>query len=198
MSELIKENSTESLIAMTRLRTFTLLGLVLTGLLLFSTVHHVTANESSFVLSQPDVWAWGIEGEPELGNGFDVWANVTDDGPGIRNVTVRVNGPNMTLSNLMTFNGTFYTASIPAFPNDGTFNVVLRAYDMTNASRTSYDVNIIFVADPVPYVDPAVTMPIVVGSSLGLMAVVFGVAMFYDRKRGPGEKVMQPQYGGQS
>ena len=201
MSELIKENSTESLIAMTRLRTFALLGLVLAGLLLLSTTQHVLAYESGFVLSQtdeirPTVYDWGIIGEPELGDSFLVWANVTDDNSGVRNVTVHVNGPNVTVHNLMTYNGSFYNAPVHPFPNSGTFNIYIRAYDMANNTRTSYDVNIIFEANPVQVIDPSVTMPIVVGSSLGLMAIVFGLAMFYDRRKGPGEKVMQPQYGG--
>ena len=201
MSELIKENSTGSLIAMTRLQTFALLGLVLTGLLLLSAAQHVTANDSGFVLSQtdvisPNVYHWGVVGEPELGDGFDVWANVTDDDSGVRNVTVQVSGPNMTLNNLMTFNGTFYTTAVPAFPNSGTFNVYIRAYDMANNTRTSTILPIVYDSDPVPVVDPTVTLPIVVGSSIVLIVVVVGLAMFYDRKRVPGERVMQPDYGG--
>lgn len=201
MSELIKENSTESLIAMTRLRTFALLGLVLAGLLLLSTTQHVLAYESGFVLSQtdeirPTVYDWGIIGEPELGDSFLVWANVTDDNSGVRNVTVHVNGPNVTVHNLMTYNGSFYNAPVHPFPNSGTFNIYIRAYDMANNTRTSTDLQIVYDSDPVPPVDPNVTMPIVVGSSIGLMVAVFGLAMLYDRKRNHGEKVMQPEYGG--
>ena len=201
MSELIKESSTESLIAMTRLRTFALLGLALAGLLLLSTAQHVTASEPGFTLSQtddirPTVYAWGIIGEPELGEAYDVWANVTDDDSGVRNVTIHVTGPNMTLHNLMTYNGSFYNAPIPAFPNSGTFTLYIRAYDMANNTRTSTDLQIVYDSDPVPPVDPNVTMPIVVGSSIGLMVAVFGLAMLYDRKRNHGEKVMQPEYGG--
>ena len=184
MSELIKENTTESLIAMTRLRPFTLLGLVLSGLLLFSVAHQAIAINSSFILSSPDVWAWGITGEPELGDSFDVWADVTDDDSDVRNVTLHVIGPNMTLHNAMTFNGSFYNAPVPAFPNSGTFNIYLTAYNMENESRISTNVMIDYDADPEPVIDPNITLPVVVGSSAGLMVLVMGFAMLYDRKRG--------------
>ncbi|MHA1964105.1 MAG: hypothetical protein ACXACG_05865 [Candidatus Thorarchaeota archaeon] len=200
MSELIKENRTESMITMVPRRTFSQLALIFMAVLLLSTVQYVTANDSNFMLSQtdtraPNIYGWGIEGEPELGNGFDVWANVTDDEPssGIRNVTVEVNGPNMTLINLLTFNGTFYTGSVPAFPNDGTFNARIRTYDMENNTRNSYSIQIVFSSDPPPIADPSVTMPVVVGSSLGLMVVVIGLAMIYDKKRSAGERVSHPE-----
>jgi len=159
------------------------------GALLLSAVQPITAHDAGFTPSQEaDVYAWGIEGEPELGNGFDVWANVSvdaimnDDDPALRNVTVQVSGPNMALNNLMTFNGTFYTGSVPAFPNDGTFRVRIRAYDLANVSRNSAYEDIVYESDPLPVIDPTVTMPIVVGSSIGFMTVVVGLAIYYDKR----------------
>jgi hypothetical protein len=94
----------------------------------------------------------------------------------------------------MPFNGTFYTGSVPAFPNEGVFNVFIRAFDIANNSRESYDVAITFESDPVIPLDPSVTMPVVVGSSLGLMVVVMGLAVVYDRKRnGSGEQIAPPE-----
>ncbi len=183
MNELIKENTIDLMIAMTRLRILPLLGLVVIGVLVFIPAQDVTAMNSGFILSQPDIWEWGIDGEPELGTGFDVWANVTDDGSGLRNVTVQVNGPNMTINNLMTFNGTFHTGSVPAFPNDGTFYVYIRAYDMANVTRTSNSIIIVYESNPVVTIDPSLTMPYVVGSSLGLIVLVTVLAMVYDRKK---------------
>ncbi|MHA2178518.1 MAG: hypothetical protein ACXAAK_09220, partial [Candidatus Thorarchaeota archaeon] len=103
--------------------------------------------------------------------------------------------PNMTLNGLMTFNGTYYTTSVPAFPNDGTFNVFILAYDNANNSRTSTNVYIEFEANPVIPVDPNLSMPFVVVSSFGLIIVVIGFAFVYDRRQTPGERVMQPEYG---
>ncbi len=189
MRHLIKENSTGSLIAMARQRIITLLGLVLVTALFLSPAQLVAGQDSDFVLALASVYDWGIEGEPELGSGFDVWANVTnddianDDDPGIKNVTVHVSGPNMTVNNLMTFNGTYYTGSVGPFPNDGSFDVSIMAYNQTDHRRVSYSVTIVYESDPLPTLDPNVTMPIVVISSVGLMGVVMVVAMVYDRRR---------------
>jgi hypothetical protein len=179
----------------------TVFGLIFIGAFLLSTVQPTTASNSGFSLSQfPVIHAWGIEGEPELGNGFDVWANVSyddilnDDDPALRNVTVEVNGPNMTLSNLLTHNGTYYIGSVPAFPNDGTFSVRIRSYDMANETRTSGYVYIDYVSDPIPEIDTSVTMPIVVGSSFGLIAVVIGLAVYYDKRVSIGERGSLPEY----
>ena len=197
MSELIKENTTESMIAMARLRLFTILGIIIVSILLSSSVQStkpVATAGSSYVLSQtnPDIWDWGIEGDPLLGQGFDVWANVSDSDSDLRNVSVQVSGPNMTLNNLLTFNGTFYTGAVPAFPNDGLFEVYIRAYDMTNGTRTSPHDFIEYEEDPIIPIDPTITMPFVVGSSIGLIVLVIGFAIFYDRKRNPGEQNVQP------
>lgn len=185
MSELIKGKTTENKIVMTRLRTLSFLGMFFMAVILLSSSSHVTALAT--------VYEWGIEGDPELGQGFNVWANVTndeivnDDDPGIQNVTIRVIGPNMSIRNLMTFNGTFYIGSVPAFPNAGTFNVYLIAYNMTGNPRISTNVYITYSPDAPEPIDPSVTMPVVVGSSVALMIVVVVIALFYDRRKSPTE-----------
>jgi len=55
---------------------------------------------------------------------------------------------------------------------------------MENESRISTNVMIDYDADPEPVIDPNITLPVVVGSSAGLMVLVMGFAMLYDRKRG--------------
>ena len=199
MSDLIKENGTESLIDMTRLRLFIPLGVILLSALLLSSIQPVpqyTTAISRFTLSQgdeirPNIYGWGVEGDPLLGLGFDVWANVTDDDSGLRNVTVQVSGPNMTLNSLMTFNGTYYNGSVPAFPNDGSFDVTIRAFDLANNSRISYDREFQYEENPVIPIDPTLSMPFVVGGSIGLIVVVIGIAVVYDRKKNPGEQIIQ-------
>ena len=186
MSELIKENSSEFLIAMVRLRSITLFSMTITLLLVLSVVPQATA-------AYPDIWEWGIEGEPELGLGFDVWANVSDDDMDLKNVTVEVVGPNMSLNNLLTFNGTYYTGFVPVFPSDGEFRVRIIAYDLANNTRTSGPVYIEYEENPAPPIDPTVTMPIVVGSSLGLIVIVVGLALVYDKRKGASELVAQPE-----
>jgi len=178
MNELIKGKAVDCVIAMVRIRTASFLGIVIMSLLIFSAAQQVGAV-------RPTIWAWGIEGEPELGQGFDVWANVTDDDLDIANVTVEVIGPNMSVNNLLSFNGTFYTGSVPAFPNDGEFSVRIMTYDLANNSRTSGRIYIEYEENYTPPIDPVVTMPIVVLSSVGLMAVVIVLALVYDRRKGP-------------
>lgn len=155
---------------------------------LLSTLHVSALSQTGFLISQddnqPDIWAWGIEGEPELGLGFDVWANVTDQDDDLKNVSVQVLGPNMTYRNLLVYNGTFHTGAVPAFPNDGTFSVRIRAYDLENNTRTSYPVYIDFETNRTPTIDPSVTMPIVVSSSVGFMVLVVVLAIIYDRRTG--------------
>ncbi len=183
MSELIKATTSKTVIAMGRLRPMTFFVITITFILILSSAPFSEAVN-------PTIWAWGIEGEPELGQGFDVWANVTDADFDLANVTVEVVGPNMSINNLLTFNGTFYVGSVPSFPNDGEFSVRIKAFDLAGGSRTSARIYIDFESNPVIPVDPLLTMPIVVSSSLGLMVVVVGLACIYDRKKSLGEGVI--------
>jgi hypothetical protein len=181
MSELIKGNTTDYKITMTRRRTLSFLGLFFVAAVLLSSSSPVTALAN--------VYDWGIEGEVELGQGFDVWANVTndeinnDDDPGIKNVTIRVIGPNMSHFGLMSHNGTYYTGSVPAFPNGGTFNVYLIAYNQTDHPRISSNVYVVYDPEAPEPIDPTVTMPIVIGSSVALMIVVAALALMYDKRK---------------
>ncbi|MFW9793670.1 MAG: hypothetical protein ACFFEE_05185 [Candidatus Thorarchaeota archaeon] len=192
MSELIKEKSTQSMIAMARLRTLSFLGLFFMTALILSNLQQVSAA--------PTIHAWGIEGDPLLGEGFDVWANVSDDAimndddPGVKNVTVQVLGPNMTYYGLMTHNGTFYIGSVPTFPNDGQFRVRILSFDLADDQRASAFIYIDYEENPAPDLDPTLTMPMVVGSSVVFMVVVIGLAVYYDRKKSSvGRLESQPQ-----
>ena len=157
------------------------IALAISAMFFFSLVRSTVAADTT----PPNIWAWGLEGQPELGQGFDVWANVTDEETGLRNVTVQAYGPNMTLNNLMTYNGTYYTGSVPAFPNPGTFYVKIRAYDLANNTRTSAVREVVFEANTTPTIPEDATLPAVVGSSIAVMAMVIVLAMVYDRRRRP-------------
>jgi hypothetical protein len=98
----------------------------------------------------------------------------------------------MTVNNLMTFNGTYYTGSVGPFPNDGSFDVYIIAYNQTDHARVSYNVVIVYESDPLPTINPNVTMPVVVFSSLGLAVVVLVAARVYDRRRVNEELANQP------
>jgi hypothetical protein len=169
------------MITMARPQTMTLFTLAIAAIFLFSVTQPATAADTR----PPNIYGWGFEGQPELGQGFGVWANITDDETGVRNATVEVFGPNMTLSSPMSFNGTYYTGLVPAFPNAGTFGVRIRAYDLANNTRTSAFRYVVYESNPLPTIPEGATLLIVVGSSIGLMVMVVAVALVYDRRKGP-------------
>ena len=160
-----------------------LLALLMTGTMLVT-----TTTASDFQTSQdttlPNIWDWNYTGRPNESEAFSVWANVTDNegGDGIRNVTINIIGPNVTVNDLMIFNGTYYEADIDAFPNDGTFDMFVIAYDMNNNTRSGRHITIIIEEDVEPPVDPNVTLPIVVAGSLVLAISVFMFALMYDKR----------------
>ena len=189
MSELIKRNKRDVLITMVRLRSptgvvVTFLAILLTGTLLIS-----FTSASSYQISQdstaPNIWDWDYTGRPNESEAFSVWANVTDNdgGVGILNVTINITGPNVTVNDLMTYNGSFYEASVDAFPNPGEFRMHVSAMDLNNNTRDGRIVTIVIEEEVEPTVDPMLTMPIVVSTSSVLLVIVLMAAMFYDKKQ---------------
>ncbi len=189
MSELIKRNERDVVITMVRLRTptgvvVTFLAILLTGTLLIS-----FTSASSFQISQdstaPNIWDWDYTGRPNESEAFSVWANVTDNdgGVGILNVTINITGPNVTIHDLMIFNGSYYEASLDAFPNPGEFRMYVSATGMNNQTRDGRIATVIIEEEGEPTVDPIVTLPIVVSTSLVLLVIVLMAAMFYDKKQ---------------
>jgi len=133
----------------------------------------------------PNIWDWNYTGLPNQGEPFSVWANVSDNegGVGIRNVTINISGPNVTIHDLMIFNGTFYEADIEAFPNPGTFDMYVSAVDLNNNTRFGRHIDIVIEEDVTEPPDPNLTLPIVVGSSGVLAAIVIMFALMYDRRQ---------------
>lgn len=189
ISGLIKRNNMERRITMVRLHIKTGLILTLLALFMIGTLLVTITSASEFVPSQdttaPNIWEWNYSGRPNESEAFSVWANVTDNegGDGIRNVTINILGPNVTLHNLMIFNGTYYETDIDAFPNPGTFNMFVNAYDMNNNTRFGRHLIVIVEEDVEPPVDPLVTLPVVVLSSGILAVIVIGFALMYDRRQ---------------
>ncbi|MHA1577759.1 MAG: hypothetical protein ACTSU3_10400 [Candidatus Thorarchaeota archaeon] len=198
MSELIKRNETDVLITMVRLRITTgvvvaFLAILLTGTLLIS-----VSSAGNFKVSQdpiiPDIWVWGINGRPNASEAFSVWANVTAhvNDTGIRNVTINISGPNVTIHDLMIFNGSYYEASMDAFPNPGEFRLYVSATGMNNLTRDGRIITVIIEENVEPTVDPMRTLPIVIATSLLLVVIMIMVAMMYDRKQNEiGETAIQ-------
>lgn len=132
---------------------------------------------------RPEISAWGLEGPVEQGLPFSAWANVSDTESGVRNVSLSVHGDNGQRSlYALGFNGSLYRADIPGLAVNATYSLYMIAFDMANNIATSYSRTADLTQRTTTAKDPTVTAPIVVGSSLALMAVVTVLAMVYDRR----------------
>ena len=188
MSELIKRNERNLVIAMVRLQTKAGIVLAFLTLIMAGTLLVNPTTASDFQPAQdnaPDIWDWGYTGRPNASEAFVVWANVTahEAGLGIVNVTINISGPNVTVNDLMTFNGSFYEADIEAFPNPGEFRLHVSAIDLNNDSRDGRIVFITIEEDGGPTVDPLLTLPVVVSTSILIAVVVMVFALMYDRRQ---------------
>ncbi|RDE15007.1 MAG: hypothetical protein C4K49_06770 [Candidatus Thorarchaeota archaeon] len=147
-----------------------------------------TLLESSFIsyradTLRPEILAWGLEGPVNQGLPFVAWANVTDTESGVRNVSLIVDPTpgTETLHELLS-NGTHYVGTLPGLAIGKLYSFSILAYDMANNSATSYARTIDMRPVTTTIVDPSVTAPIVVGSSLALMGLVIVVSIAYDRR----------------
>lgn len=157
---------------------------VLTALLFVSIVlvGGVTVATAQDTL-RPEISSWGIDGNAKGGESFIAWANVSDASSGVRNVSLIVQ-PNVgpRLEYPLESNGSLFTNAIPPLESNHTHTLFIKAFDMANNSATSYS----RVIDRRPVtnttIDPAVTAPVVIGSSLVLMVIVITGAWLYDRR----------------
>jgi hypothetical protein len=130
----------------------------------------------------PSIYDWDIVGRANQGEPFSVWANVTDDDDDLANVSVHVNGPNMTLQRLMPFNGSLYVTNLDALVEIGVYDIFVTATDYANNTRYGRHLHIEIASNTTELPDPNITMPYVVISSLGAGALVTIIAYLYGRK----------------
>jgi len=132
---------------------------------------------------RPEISSWGIEGPVTQGLEFSAWANVSDTESGVRNVSLSVHG-NTGYQSLyaLSFNGSLYWADIPGLAVNASYTLYVIAFDWANNSATSYPRNL-DLRPATSTIDPSVSAPIVVSSSLALMGVITVLAIFYDRRR---------------
>ncbi|TFG34561.1 hypothetical protein EU527_02790 [Candidatus Thorarchaeota archaeon] len=130
----------------------------------------------------PTIHTWGISNNVVERVPFTVWANVTDEGVGVRNVSVYITAPNYTLVEELIYNGSYYQKQLDPFLFEGEYRLQIRAYDMNNNTRTS---GLIFVTitsiEDVP-VDEGITMPVVVTTSILLAIIVIMAALLYEKR----------------
>ncbi len=131
----------------------------------------------------PSIYDWGIAGRPNMSEPFTVWANVTDDDLDLANVSVYVNGPNTTIRELMTYNGSLYVENLDALLEAGTYDIYITATDLANNTRVSRHEYVELQTETTTVVDPNITMPYVVASSLciGLIACI-GAYLYRQRQ----------------
>ncbi len=142
--------------------------------------HRIVASLSDSL--RPEILEWGVVQPHSWDDPFVVWANVSESGSGIENVTVVIEGPLGERRHLLPYNGTHYTAWLAPLGLNATFQVHVEAYDWAMNVATSYTLTVDLSPRPPPPLDPWVTMPLVVGSSLVLMVVVVVVAYAYRRR----------------
>ena len=136
----------------------------------------------------PSIYDWGITGKPNMSEPFTVWANVTDDDFDLANVSVYVNGPNTTIRETMAYNGSLYVENLDALLHTGTYDIYIVATDLANNTRVSRHENIELQTETTTVVDPGITMPYVVASSLSIGLIVSIVAYRYRQQRSVGSE----------
>lgn len=164
--------------------------LVLVNLFLpFNNYHTTDMDNSQYIVSQdtvrPEISSWNFTKEARRGEDFEVWADVTDTGSGVKNVSLVVEETaSIKTVHSLSFNSSLYTAQIQALQANRTYELFIRAFDNANNSATSYRRSIDLMIATTTRIDPNVTfVPVVVSSSVvGVLVIV--LAYFYDRKYG--------------
>ncbi len=133
---------------------------------------------------RPTIEVWNISRSAYEGEPFTVWADVRDLDSGVRNVSLTIldSAINRTEYELLD-NGSYYVVSIGRLQFNRSHELWISAFDMANNSATTYHLTINLIESTYTPVDPWVTMPTVVSSSLALMAMVICLAAVYDKRR---------------
>ncbi|NOR38109.1 MAG: hypothetical protein GQ580_00805 [Candidatus Thorarchaeota archaeon] len=133
---------------------------------------------------RPTIEVWNISRSAYEGEPFTAWADVRDLASGVRNVSLIVQDSalNRTEYELL-HNGSYYVASINRLQFNRSHELWISAFDMANNSATTYHLTVNLIESTYTPVDPWVTMPTVVSSSLALMAMVICLAAVYNKRR---------------
>jgi len=133
---------------------------------------------------RPTIEVWDISRSAYEGEPFKAWADVRDPGSGVRNVSLIIRDSVLNRTEYeMLHNGIHYAASIDRLQANRSHELWLLAFDMANNSATTYHMTVNLIESTYTPIDPWVTMPTVVSSSLALMAMVICVAAVYDKRR---------------
>ena len=132
---------------------------------------------------RPEIIGWNFTRPANSFASFPVWANVSETGSGIENVSFVVTRNNYMSKHLLHFNGSLFTAQIPALRLNATFNVYIEAYDWATNRAESYSVVLdLRPRGPSP-LDPWATAPIVILGSGAVLIVVLTIAIIFDKRQ---------------
>jgi hypothetical protein len=130
---------------------------------------------------RPEVSEWGLTGYHDQGGPFTAWANVSDNDSGVKNVTLVIDP--FQDYHPMTFNGSFYEVFVEPLQLNYTYSVWIVAFDNASNRAITFARTIDLTIGNFTPIDQNVTMPVVVGSSLALMAVAISLAYVYDKRQ---------------
>jgi len=137
---------------------------------------------------RPTIEVWNISRFAYEGEPFTAWADVRDPDSGVRNVTLIIQDSTLNRTEYeLLHNGSYYAASISRLQSNRSHELWLLVFDMANNSATTYHLTVNLIESTYIPIDPWVTMPTVVSSSLALTAIVICMAVVYDKRRTSGE-----------
>ncbi|MHA1481330.1 MAG: hypothetical protein ACTSQZ_07915 [Candidatus Thorarchaeota archaeon] len=153
-----------------------------------STIQLIPSNSNQHTMAQdtlrPDIYEWGIDGIVGGENSFTVWANISDNDSGVLNVSMLIkmdyNAPTETL---MLSNGTFFVVEVFPLILNHTYRIWIESYDIALNRAQGYARNFDLTIDPNPPIDPNLSFPFVVPSSLALFATVVLIGYVINRRK---------------
>jgi hypothetical protein len=134
---------------------------------------------------RPEISNWSIDGSVSSIASFVVWANVSDLNSGVLNVSVvirRTTNGTLTTKQLMSFNGTVYTATAGPLDANNTYTIWIEAYDVALNLAQSYSRTFKLYVGSTSSVDPYITFPFVVGGGLVTFFAAVVLACIYDKR----------------
>ncbi len=130
---------------------------------------------------RPSIDAWGIDGPIRSGEEFTVWANVSDSESGVLNVSAKIlQDSSLYSSPLLEYNGSYFASTIPGLELNHTYEISIVALDNAENRAESFSREFALVINTDTTIDPEVTLPIVVGSSI---VVLVALAIFAYRTK---------------
>ncbi len=131
----------------------------------------------------PTIWNWGYEPDDFAGGDLSVWADVSDDIAGVKNVTALVRLNETTLAFMCTHNGSLWTAdlTIGAFQPEHGVQVTMQAYDRgLNLATTDW----LTLVEPTSDTSNGTYTPYIMMFTIPFSLVLVVLVVIWFKKRG--------------